>query len=211
MSERLISVKKIGCALVLLFVAGACSSGGHRSSGSASPSPTTTPKVTAPSTVVRRLPVSARLELPSTSMAAGSVVTGHLLIENNSGAALCLTIGGMAGCTPRGPSGCAPHWAVVLASSRLRQTIAFPSNCMLQALVIRTGETKLRFTLEATYDGCSSTGKPQGTLFPACLPGPQGLTVAPPLPADLYYATFTSNIGRFTPVACVPVRVLAHP
>jgi hypothetical protein len=135
-------------------------------------------------------------------MAAGTSQTGYVVIENNTGASLRLTTGGTIACTPK--------WSVILANRKLPQQAAFTKECGPKPLVIRAGETRLPFTLQATFQACTSIGQSQGALIPRCLPGPQGPTVAPPLPPDLYEATFFSDIAQLPHVASVPVRVVRH-
>jgi len=195
-------MKNIAGATIWLILVTACSSsGGHPSSSTER----TVPGSTAPaglSTTVRQPRLSARIDLRSASMAAGSNQTGYLVVENNTGASLRLTTGSTIACTPK--------WAVVLANRKLPQQAAFTKECGPKPLVIRAGETRLPFTLQATFQACTSTRQPEGALIPRCLPGRQGPTVAPPLPPDLYEATFFSDIAGLPLVASVPVRVGRH-
>jgi hypothetical protein len=163
-----------------------------------------TPRVTTTDTRPSAQALSAHIELPLATMVAGSSETGYLVIENDTGAPLHLK--------DTSGLGCVPKWRVVLRNAKVPQQVAFPSDCSASPgpSTVATGQTKLPFTLEAAYQLCSPSGQPHGVLTPTCVRNRQegGLSPAPPLPAGLYEATFSSNIAHFVSVAAVPVRVV---
>jgi len=137
--------------------------------------------------------------LGSNVVVAGSTEVGTLVIENGGRAPVRLTT--------RGAPGCTPQWGVILTNDKVPQQGTFSAECGSRPLVIRRGETRLPFALEATFAACSSTGIPEGDVMPACLPGPGGLNVAPPLPDDVYEAQFYTDAVGFPEVTSVSVRV----
>jgi hypothetical protein len=145
------------------------------------------------------LPVFARIELPSSTLVAGSTERGTLVIENGTRAPLRLTTGGTLACKP--------GWTVILTNQQLPQEAAFPSSCDALPMVVRVGETRLPFTLRSDYQACSESGRAQDALTPMCVKDATGLDTSPPLPPGEYRATFFSNIAGFIPVESVPVRV----
>jgi hypothetical protein len=140
----------------------------------------------------------ARIELPSTVMVGGSELTGHLVVENNTGATVNLFSGGKTGCTPQ--------WTVSLGNDKIPPIEAFAASCGAKPLVLRAGETRFAFTLQARYDHCGGIGI-NGPLKPACVGSPPA---PPPLPADQYHAIFTGDLPGVPKPAPVRVRVTAH-
>jgi hypothetical protein len=197
-ARRLISVTKTLCAIACLLIVAGCSSG---KGTTAAHGPTTSTRSTSTTTAPQPR-LSARIELRSGSIVAGSSESGDLVIENH-GAPLRLQ--------PPGTTGCTPLWSIVLANQTLPQTAVFATGCDGLPAVLRAGETRLPFTLRSTFQSCSSTGLPQGALTPACLRDAQGASnVAPPLPVGLYHATFfTNDASPFVKVASLPVRIVS--
>ena len=126
-------------------------------------------------------------------MIAGSSVTGHLVVDNNTGASLRLSGGG-----------CEPGFAVALGNDKIPPQAAFAASCVGRRLVIPVGESRYAFSVRASYFGCSNTGHPQGTL-PVCLPGGRPL----PLPIGEYRATFMDNGTHLPTPTAIAVRVRA--
>ncbi len=190
-------MKLFAVTFVAILGLAACSTGHGTSTGP--PSTASRPTGSGPSTTITRPQrFSVRIELPTTSIVAGSTVTGHLVIVNNSGAPLRLLSGGRQGCTPK--------WAVVLANRKFPAGFAFTSECGAKPLVVRRGMNRFPFELRASYSHCGGTGV-QGAVKPACLPPP---IVLPPLPADEYHAVFGGSLPGLPKPASVPVRVTAH-
>jgi hypothetical protein len=135
------------------------------------------------------------MELPSASIRAGATVTGHLVIDNNSGAPLRLLSGGREGCTPK--------WAFVLANHEFPAGFAFTTECGAKPLVIKPGTNRFAFRLRASYGHCGGLGA-RGPVKPACLPP---AIVLPPLPAGNYKAVFGGDLPGLPKPASVPVRV----
>jgi hypothetical protein len=152
-----------------------------------------------PATTVAPPRVTARLVLESAVIAAGSTEVGTLVIRNHGRAPVRLTA--------RGAPGCTPQWGVILTNEKLPQQGSFSAECGSRPLMIPPGETRLPFALQATFAACSSTGEQEGPLMPACLPGPGGLNVAPPLPDDVYEAQVYTDAVGFPEVTSVTVRV----
>jgi hypothetical protein len=124
---------------------------------------------------------TARIELSSSAVTAGTTVTGYFVVDNQTRAPLHLRDGGR----------CQAKWAVTLSSPTIPNSPVFTSECRRGALTFPVGASQLRFTLRANYmtstDPC------------ACLP---------PLPAGTYSARFFGLGGTFPPVAPVPVTVV---
>jgi hypothetical protein len=188
------STRRIFSVLLIASCVAGCSSGGDKAT---TPTSTTTPSTTAtsPPPATRPQPLAARIQLPNDVMVGGSEVTGHLVIDNNTGTTVHLLSGGKTGCTPQ--------WAVSLGNSKIPPMEAFASMCGLQPLVLRPGENRLPFTMQARYDHCGGTGS-NGPVKPACVGSPPA---PPPLPADEYHAILTGGLGGVPKPAPVPVRV----
>jgi len=120
-----------------------------------------------------RATVTAKIVLPSTMMTAGSSMTGHVIVENNTGQPLHVT-------------GCISLFGVALSNSKIHQDSAF--RACAQPFTIPIGESSYRVTIYATYSACSETGQPQGA-DPVCLPN-NGI---PPLPPGKYEATLVQS------------------
>jgi len=108
-----------------------------------------------------QLPLSARVVLPSTTMAAGSSMRGRVVVENNSGHALHV-------------GGCGGLFAVALSNAKIQPEVIWLA-CS-RDFMVPVGESVYPVVVEATYLSCSP-GRPQGAVM-ACLPNAQ----EPPLP-----------------------------
>jgi hypothetical protein len=188
------AVKIFGVAAAVVLAA-ACSS----SSPKAEPPTTTTAAPTSPATFPAGQ-LSARIELPATTLVAGSTERGTLVVENDTGGPVRLTTGGAVPCKP--------GWTVILTNEQLRQEAAFTTICVPRPMTVPVGETRLPFTLLSEYQSCSETGHAPDALTPPCVKDANGLDTSPPLPPGEYRATFFSDISRFIPVESVPVRVV---
>jgi hypothetical protein len=192
-----LAMKTVGIA-ALVVLAAACGA----SEPKAEP-PTTTAAPSAPASSLPASPpgrISARIELASRTLVAGSTERGTLVVENETGVPVRLTTGGAIGCKP--------GWTVILTNQQLPQEAAFPSSCVPRPMVLPVGETRRPFTLLSDYQACSETGHAQGALTPPCVKDANGLDTSPPLPAGEYRATFFSDIAGFIPVESVPVSVV---
>ena len=130
--------------------------------------------------------VTARIELPSTTMSAGSKMTGHVVVENNTGHVIAA-------------SGCLSLFQVQLGNDAIHPDAVW-LDC-LQPLPIPVGETSYPVQFYASYLGCSTPA--QGDLK-ACIPnvGP------PPLPPGEYQAQFFQSSPVVTPALPIDVNVV---
>ncbi len=161
--------------IVLELVAAGCSSG----SGAALPVPGA---VRAPG------PISARVVLPARTMTAGSSMSGHVVVENDTGRAIRA-------------SGCLTLFQVALASSSYHPAIAW-LDC-LQSFTIPAGQSSYPVTVAASYGQCGPGGP--GDAVKACLPGGQ----MPSLPPGIYRAVLF-QVRHLVP-APPPVTVRVTP
>jgi hypothetical protein len=146
-------------------------------------------------TTVKRPLLETRIEVPHV-IVSGATVTGHLVIQNNTGTSMSLLSGaGWMRCTPR--------WQVSLGNDTVQPNGAFTMECGSAPLVLAPGENRLPFKLIAYYDHC----------------GPELSGCPAPLPPGKYDAIFVDREGRtpatrtaIPPPAPVSVRVAtAHP
>jgi hypothetical protein len=145
-------------------------------------------------------PLSAHIELASTTITAGASEPGYLVVENDTGRELQLSSG----------ENCYRTWAVVLRNSTIQQTAVPRYDCRYKQVIVARGETKLPVTLDARYSGCDTAGQRHDRLTPKCVLDENGLFTGPPLPAGDYEATFFSDVAaHFVYVAPVPVHVVA--
>lgn len=122
---------------------------------------------TAASAIGRPRALSARLVLPSQTMAAGSSMTGQLLVDNHTGHAIHIF-------------GCLSLFQVALTSGSYRPPVAWAA--CLQRFTIPVGQARYRVTVWASYSQCSQARPRHG--LKACLPGER----MPPLPPGTYHA-----------------------
>ena len=136
-----------------------------------------------------RAGVTARIELSSTTMTAGSSMTGHVVVENDTGHSVRAT-------------GCHGLFGVGLQNAEIRQELGFPS--CAEAITIPVGESSYPVIVLAEYYSCDAAGD-QG--LQRCLPNGG----APPLPPGIYQATLFQD----SPVAPAPppidINVVAGP
>jgi hypothetical protein len=140
-------------------------------------------------------PLVLRIELPSRRLAAGAAMTGELVIENDTGSPRSLN----------DANGCQTGWAIVLGNDRIPPSASFTQACVHKPLTVAVGETRVPFTLHATYPYCNETGlhAPGTLLLPKCAPnGP------PSLPPGAYYATFIDDGTHLPPPPPQVVHVL---
>ena len=147
-SERLTDVKPLVALLVLFFAA---STGGSPRSlpqsaavhmGAAGRRPTL------PASSRSEAPLSARIVLPATTMRAGSSMTGHVVVDNNTGHALHAT-------------GCISLFAVALGNDEIAPRVAWA--LCLQRFTIPSGSSRYPVTVTARDLSCPpcSNGLPR--------------------------------------------------
>lgn len=171
-------------------------SGPPVSSASPPTSPGSIPTFTPPSTVPYAPPppgaLTTRIELPSTSLVAGSTVRGNLVVTNHTDRTFNLT------------EGCRPYWAVGLRSSTIAFNPAIPTVCALVPFWVYPGTNRLPFKLLVSYPACSSGPQGATPTLPAC----PGGTALPPLPPGNYEAVLVSGTAALR-AAPVDVEVVA--
>lgn len=136
----------------------------------------------------QRPPVlSARLALRSQTIAAGSSVTGLVLVHNSAGHAIHVL-------------GCLSLFQVLLTSRRYWPTVAWAA--CAQRFTIPAGLTPYLVTVSARYSQCTQSRPRRGVK--ACLPGGR----MPPLPPGTYWARLfqARPLVRIPPV--IRVRVM---
>jgi hypothetical protein len=114
--------------------------------------------------------LSARIVLPSTTMAAGSEMSGKVTVDNETGHPLHIIA-------------CGSPFQVVLGNDKVPAAAYFPA-CGFR-VTIPSGESQWPVTVLGSYSSCggqSASGAPQ---WPRCIDG-----LPPPLPAGDYKAMF---------------------
>ena len=137
--------------------------------------------------------LTARIELPLTTVAAGTTLQGYLVVSNTTGATAHVLDGD-----------CQPKWGVSVTNAHVPPNSAFTADCRLAPLDLPIGETRLPVTVYTSYSGCQqgSAAGTGSTIFPACLPsGP------PPLPSGDYTAVLVGNIPGLTPPPPVAITL----
>lgn len=145
-----------------------------------------TPKASSHASVRALAPVSARVVLPARAMAAGSSMSAHVVISNNSGRAIHT-------------GGCLSLFQVALVSTSYHPQPAWP--LCLQSFTIRPGQSSYPVTVAASYDQCSQ-GRPKDTIK-ACRPGGH----PPPLPPGTYRAVLFQSRHLVPVPPAITVRV----
>jgi hypothetical protein len=139
------------------------------------------PGGTRPTGVARRCgQVTARLELPATTMVAGSTMPAYLVVDNDTGAPLSLF------------DKCTPKIVIGLGNAKIPNLPVITTECGLRPLVFPAGETQFQLSITARY--VTWTGP--------CSPCP------PPLPPDIYYARVGVGDPGFPAIAPVAVHVV---
>lgn len=133
-----------------------------------------------------RAKISARVELPAQTMKAGSTMTGHVVVENDTG-------------VPVRGTQCHGYFEVVLTSRDVAPGGGF--NTCAERITFPAGESTYPVTIRASYLGCG------GRDEPACLPNNE----MPPLPTGDYRAKLF-QIGDIVSIPPpITVRVLSSP
>lgn len=132
--------------------------------------------------------VSVQVVLPSRTVTAGSQLTGHVVVNNNTGHAIRL-------------AGCGALFTVALASKTYHPIVE--SLSCLQFFTIPAGRSSYRVHVLASYLACR-VGHSGGGLR-ACLPGKR----PPPLHAGRYHAKLFFQVRQFAPAPhAIPVAVI---
>ena len=168
------------CVVVLILALAACSNPGGRLLPVPQPAP-------APPPTVVPAPLSARLELASSSMRAGSSLKGRVIVQNNTGQDLHVT-------------GCGSVFVVALSSDEIQPEVLWPT--CAQPITIPVGESTYPATVQASYSSCTNTSQPGPN--PRCING-----TPPPLPPVDYRATLFQNPQVVPPPPPTTVRVTA--
>jgi hypothetical protein len=108
-------------------------------------------------------PLWAEIDLPSTTMSAGTSMSGYVVVHNDTGQELHV-------------SGCGTPFAVALGNDEIEPTVAW--NSCLQPFTIPSGTSNWPVTVRATFLACGGPSP-----VPACQEGH-----VPPLPPGSYRA-----------------------
>jgi hypothetical protein len=167
---RALAIAAVCCCLGATAIAIVVARDSGRRHGA--PTVSVTPTTTTPSSVAALAPLSAHIDLPSSTIAAGSAETGYVVIDNNTGAAI--------------PGGsCAPELAVALGNDQVHPQIAFTTPGCLRPPTIPVGSSRWPVTLRAVNESpCSLPGEPSNPPTRTC-----GLN-GDPLPAGVYHTVF---------------------
>jgi hypothetical protein len=132
-----------------------------------------------------RATVTTRVVLQSTTMTAGSSMSGHVIVENNTGGALKR-------------DGCGSLFSVFLSNTFITPHPFFPA--CIQIFTIPVGQSSYPVTVDATYLECAG---PLGNGRPCS--ERNGHAVMPSLPPGEYQATLWGNIVPTPPPIAVRV------
>ncbi len=125
-----------------------------------------------------RAGVTARIELSSTTMTAGSTMSGHVIVENDTGHEIHAT-------------GCGGLFGLTLANDKIHQEPIWPS--CARDYTIPVGESRYPVIVLASYDSCNQTGTDG---LQRCIPP----GTPPPLPPGDYQVT----LAQESPIVPVP-------
>lgn len=130
--------------------------------------------------------ISTAIDLPSTTLVAGAMVAGALVVTNHTDHTINLT------------QGCQPQWAVGLQSPTIPFNPIFPALCDIGPLLVQPGTNRLPFMLSVRYRSCapdtsSSCGGSPPPLPPgayeAVLVSTSSVLSAPPLDVEVVAAS----------------------
>jgi heat shock protein HslJ len=130
-----------------------------------------------------RAGVTARMELPSTTMTAGSSMSARVVVENNTG-------------HPIRATKCGSFFQIGLQNTEIKWHAIWPQ-CAV-SFTIPVGESTYPVTVIAAYATCGATPGPD---FPKCATGPQ--PGPPPLPPGNYRATLFQS----SPIVSLPLPI----
>ena len=125
-------------------------------------------------------PISARVEVPSTTIASGSQMKGRVVVDNESG-------------RPLHVSGCGSPFQVLLGNAKVKPTVAWLT--CLEPITIPVGTSNWPVTISARYSSCGQGAGPvrcDHSQVPPLPPGPYRAVlyqsprvVVPPPPVDV--------------------------
>lgn len=130
--------------------------------------------------------VSARVELPAKTMAAGTTMEATVIVRNRTGKALTV-------------DGCGSLFQVALRSQTYEPVVGW--NLCRQAITVPQGRSRYGVTVTAAPLVCSGDG---GGGVPLCVDGNGN---PPTLPPGKYQATLYQNPKVVAHLTSVPVRV----
>ncbi|MHB8438952.1 MAG: hypothetical protein ACYDD4_07300 [Acidimicrobiales bacterium] len=121
--------------------------------------------------------LTTTIELPSTTLVAGTTVPGTLVVRNDTVSTINLT------------QGCRSFWAVGLQSPAVPFKPAFPALCSTDPLLIVSGTNRFPFELHVAYSSCAMAPGGAGGGAPPC-----GANDMPPgLPPGRYQVIVVSE------------------
>jgi len=135
--------------------------------------------------------LSSVIDLPSTTLEAGTTVDGDLVVTNHTDKTINLT------------QGCKPFWSVGLQSPTVPFNPAEPTVCELAPFLLAPGANRLPFELRVRYLGCSTDSESTSPSYPPCVG-----TEPRPLPPGSYEAVLVSESPALD-AAPVNVEVVA--
>lgn len=135
--------------------------------------------------------LSSVIDLPSTTLVAGTTVDGDLVVTNHTDKTINLT------------QGCKPFWSVGLQSPTIPYNPVEPTPCEPAPFLLAPGANRLPFELRVRYLGCSTNSESTSPSYPPCVG-----TEPPPLPPGSYEAVLVSQSPSLS-AAPVNVEVVA--
>lgn len=130
--------------------------------------------------------MSAQIVLSATTVTAGSVTSGYVLVQNATG-------------HPLHASGCGSPFAVVLGNEEIKPRVSWLM--CLERFTFPIGSSRWPVVVSASYPGCG-----RGKGIPACEEG----GAPPPLPAGDYQATFFQGSHVVPRPASVDVHIVSR-
>jgi hypothetical protein len=148
-----------------------------------------------PQDVTNSTPLSLRITLEQTRVAAGRPIKGTAIFTNRSGASILV-----AACAADG-------WLNVgIANHDIPYNPVSPEIACPPSVQLASGVTRIPITVMTTFQGCSESG-PGSAQYPPCNPGNQ----LPPLPAGAYHTVVsTSGLPAGMPAPNVVAVTLTH-
>lgn len=148
-----------------------------------------------PQDVTNSTPLTLRITLEHTRMAAGRPIKGTAIFTNRSGASILV-----AACAADG-------WLNVgIANHDIPYNPGNPLIACAPSVQLASGVTRMPITVMTTYQGCSESGS-GSAQYPPCNPGNQ----LPSLPAGAYHTVVvTSGLPAGMPAPNVVAVTLTH-
>jgi hypothetical protein len=148
-----------------------------------------------PQDVTNSTPLTLRITLEHTRVAAGRPIKGTAIFTNRSGASILV-----AACAADG-------WLIVgIANHDIPYNPGNPQIACAPSVQLASGVTRMPITVMTIYQGCSESG-PGSTQFPPCDPGNQ----LPTLPAGTYHTVVvTSGLPAGMPAPNVVAVTVTH-